>query len=57
MTECNFINACHVDADIQALILIESNIMQFSVFTKFSNSNFIKIKIISIEKITLYNKL
>jgi len=57
MTECDFMNACHVDINIQALVLTESNIMQFSVFTKFSNSNFIKIKIISIEKITLYNKL
>ena len=57
MTECNFTNTCHVDADTQALVLTESNIIQFSVFTEFSNSNFIRIKIISIKKIIFYNKL
>ena len=57
MTEYDFINACHIDTDTQALALIKSNIMQFSVFTKFSNSNFIRIKIILIEKITFYDKL
>ena len=27
ITKCNFINACHVDTDTKALILIKSNIM------------------------------
>ena len=56
MTECDFMNTYHVDADMQALALIKSNIMQFSIFMKFSNSNSIKIKIISIEEITFYDK-
>ena len=57
MTECDFTNICHVKIDMQALILTESNIMQSSVFVKFSNSNFIRIEIISIEEIILYDKL
>jgi len=56
MTECDFMNTCHVDADKQALALIESNIIQFSIFVKFSNSNSIRIKIISIKEIILYDK-
>ena len=57
MTECDFMNTYHVDADVQALALTKSNIMQFSVFTKFSNSNFIRIEIILTKEITFYNKL
>ena len=49
-------NTCHVDVNAQALALTESNIMQSSVFTEFSNSNSIRIKIISIKKITFYDK-
>ena len=56
MTKCDFMNTCHIDADMQALILTKSNITQSSVFTKFSNSNSIKIEIISIEEITFYDK-
>ena len=56
MTECDFMNACHVDINIQALVLTESNIMQFSVFVKFSNSNSIRIEIISTKKIIFYDK-
>ena len=57
MTECDFMNTCHVDADVQALALIESNIIQFSIFVKFSNSNSIRIEIILREEITFYDKL
>ena len=56
MTECNFMNACHVDADMQALALTESNITQFSVFTEFSNSNSIRTEIISTKEISFYDK-
>ena len=56
MTECDFTNACHIDADMQALALIKSNIIQFSIFAKFSNSNSIRIKIISIKEIIFYDK-
>ena len=56
MTKYNFTNTYHVNANTQALALTESNIFQFSIFTEFSNSNFIKIEIISTEKITLYDK-
>ena len=56
MTKCNFMNACHVDVDVQVLTLIKSNIIQSSIFVKFSNNNSIKIEIISTEKIIFYNK-
>ena len=56
MTECNFTNICYVNTDAQALILIKSNIIQFLFFVKFSNNNFIRIKIISREEITFYDK-
>ena len=57
MTECDFTNTCHVDADKQVLALIKSNIIQSSVFAEFSNSNSIRIEIISTEKIIFYDKL
>ena len=51
MTECNFTNTYHVNTDMQVLALIESNIIQFSFFTEFSNNNFIRIKIILKKKL------
>ena len=57
MIECDFTNTCHVDVNMQALILTKSNIIQFSIFAEFSNNNSIKIEIISIKKIIFYNKL
>ena len=56
ITECNFTNTCHVNADMQALILTKSNITQLTVSLKFSNSNSIRIEIISTEEITFYDK-
>ena len=51
ITECDFTNTCHVNTDMQVLVLIKSNIIQFLFFTEFSNNNFIRIKIISKKKL------
>ena len=56
MTECDFMNAYYIDTDVQALILTELNIMQFSIFMKFLNSNSIRIEIILTKEIIFYDK-
>ena len=57
MTECDFTNVCHMNADAQALILIKLNFIQSSILTEFSNSNLIRIKIVSTKEIIFYDTL